>query len=145
MLFPKLEHVLQVWRTVAEAVSEGRLGTAAKIAAGTDKAEDDGIRLICVYTKDFTDLDDVARVVKELDKLGLLPKDPNRSIYYKCDAYTHLNIGSGNPYNLAASLYPSKDMLARPASNNALKRAAPPSKGKEPVRKKQTTLTKGGF
>lgn len=122
------------------SVTQDRLGIGAKIATGTDKAEDDGIRVICVYTKDFTDVEDARRVVRELHDLRLLPKDETRSIYYKCDAYTHLNIGSGNPYNLAASLYSSKDLLAKNDSTTPTKRPAPSPKGKEPARKKQTTI-----
>jgi hypothetical protein len=106
MLFPTEEDAPSIWKSVVAGVIENKLGTAAKIAT------DGSPRLICVYTEDFSDEADVKRVVQQLEKLGLLPKDPNRSIYYKCDAYTHLDIGSGNEYGLQASLYASKDVLA---------------------------------
>jgi len=44
-----------------------------------------------------------------------LVSEDGRGIYYKCDAYTLLEINSGNEYGLAASLYSSKEMLKRPA------------------------------
>jgi hypothetical protein len=93
-------------------VADNRLGIGAKIAA--DLNPNENVRVICIYTKDFNDKGDVRRVVLELDKLGLLPRDRKRSIYYKCDAYTYLQIMSDNPYGLSASLYPSKDFLEGP-------------------------------
>lgn len=109
MLFPNERDVATVWRTVATAVIEGKLGNVAKVA--TDD-EGKGARLICIYTKDFSDEVDVKRVVQEIKKLGLLPVDEARSIYYKCDAYTHLGIDASNEYKLQASLYSSKDVLS---------------------------------
>jgi hypothetical protein len=108
MLFPNDHDAAKVWKTVATAVIEGKLGNAAKIA--TDD-EGKGARLICIYTKDFSDEADVKRVVQELKKLGLLPADETKSIYYKCDAYTYLDITASNEYKLQASLYSSKDVL----------------------------------
>lgn len=144
MLFPTVNNVPRTWRTICEAVSENRLGPEAKLATGSNKAEDDGIRVICVYTKDFRDVEDIERVVRALDDLGLLPRDGNRSIYYKSDAYTWLDIKSTNEYNFQASLYSSKDMLGGDSSTIPAKRGAPASKAKEPVRKKQATGTSKG-
>ena len=48
------------------------------------------------------------RVVKELKRLNLISE---KGIYYKCDAYTYLEINSGNEYKLKASMYSSKDLL----------------------------------
>jgi hypothetical protein len=112
MLFPAENDAPGIWRRIVSAVIENKLGTAAKIAT------DGSTRLICIYTKDFSDVADVKRVVQQLEKMGLLPpKETGRSIYYKCDAYTHLDIGSGNEYGLQASLYASKDVLAGKAAN----------------------------
>lgn len=65
-----------------------------------------------MYTKDFRDEDDVLRVLKELEDLDLL--DHGRSIYYKSDAFTHLDLYSAtaSKYGLQASLYNSSKMLA---------------------------------
>jgi hypothetical protein len=105
MLFPAEEAAANLWLRVVDAVITNKLGTAAKIAS------DGSTRLICIYTKDFSDVTDVRRVVEALAAIGVTSKDAARPIYYKCDAFTYLDIGSGNAYGLAASLYSSKNML----------------------------------
>jgi len=64
--------------------------------------------VICVYTKDFSDLTDVKRVLSNLNELNIVNKAMR--INYKCDAYTHLGIMSDNPYKLRASLYSSDEV-----------------------------------
>lgn len=109
MLFPKLEEVTQVWKKVIAGVIDGRLGPTAKVA--TDEGNP-GDRLICVYTKDFRDENDVLRVLQEVEAMGLLTS--GRSIYYKSDAYTYLDIygKTAAEYGLQASLYNSYKMMA---------------------------------
>ncbi|KAI9723646.1 MAG: hypothetical protein M1812_000946 [Candelaria pacifica] len=108
MLFPMPEHVNKTWSLIATAVVNNELGSTAKIA--TDEGKGDRVsRLICVYTDDFSDTDDVKRVIAKLVEMGLVER--SKSIYYKCDAYTYLGISSGNEYGLKASLYASKDVL----------------------------------
>lgn len=112
MLFPSPEDLPRTWRLVAEATSQNRLGPISKV--GTfDPFADKRETLIRVYTYNFTDMEDITRVLDTLIELGLVNRDGARSIYYKCDAYTHLDIGSKNPYRLRASLYSSKDVLAK--------------------------------
>ncbi|KAF8866327.1 DUF1917-domain-containing protein [Acephala macrosclerotiorum] len=77
MLFRDSEHVNDTWAVVARATANNELGIAAKVAP------DDGqnkMRLICVYTKDFTDMADVSRVVHRMRELGLV----ENQIWYKC-------------------------------------------------------------
>lgn len=108
MLFPTTDHVDSVWRTVVTALEEGKLGNTAKVAT------DDGsghVRLICVYTDDFGDKEDVKRVLGALAESNLVNAE-SRPIYYKCDAYTHLDIKSNNDYGLKASMFSSRDVLA---------------------------------
>lgn len=118
MLFPNEDDLARTWGIVAKAVAEGTLGTSAKVAAQPSESTSAypgqaPCRLICVYTKDFSDMQDVRRVLQELVALGLCPSDAGRgSIYYKCDAYTYLGIESRNSYGIKASLYASKDLLA---------------------------------
>lgn len=114
MLFPRIDDVPRYWYKVAEATADNRLGIGAKISTGLD--DDRKERLICIYTKDFSDMDDIRRVLQTLVDMDLVPDD-GRGIYYKCDAYTYLDINSGNEYGLAASLYSSKEMLKGPASD----------------------------
>lgn len=147
MLFPKPDDVNRVWRIVAEAVIHGRLGDTAKVApadppnpfaAGTQRQSS---HLICVYTKDFSDLDDVRRVLDELVELGLAPrKASDGAIYYKADVYTYLGLDSNNPYGLKASLYSSKDLmgLSKPSKGKQSTITAAPSTGKSSKRKQQT-------
>jgi Domain of unknown function (DUF1917) len=102
MFFVPEDEAPKMWGIIAHAVANGRLGIAAKVAPTGET------RLICVYTRDFTDKTDVARVLQELAALGLI-KQPNRTIYYKSDAYTALDITRDNKYGLRASLYSSRD------------------------------------
>lgn len=107
MFFPTVDYVDSFWRTVVTALDKGELGNTAKVAT------DDGsqqARLICVYTEDFSDKEDVKRVLMTLVEKGLVDEE-SRPIYYKCDAYTHLDIKSKNTYGLKASLFSSRDVL----------------------------------
>lgn len=108
MLFPSVNNVDSIWKTVATAMDEGKLGDAAKVATDNGSGDD---RLICVYTRDFSDKDDVKRGLKTLVETGLVDEE-SRPIYYKCDAYTYLDIKSKNEYGLKASLFSSRDILS---------------------------------
>jgi len=130
MLFPAEHNAEKTWRQVVEAVVENKLGTAAKIATDGDT------RLICIYTKDFSDIADVTRVVNALADLKLVYRDAPRGIYYKCDAFTYLDISSGNEYGIAASLYSSKDIFSSAAKLEQAVKQSP---------KQQKKLTDGGF
>jgi hypothetical protein len=142
MLFPSPADVNRVWRLVAEAVVDGRLGDTAKVAPADPPnpfvaaPKKQASHLICVYTKDFSDLEDVQRVLEELIELGLAPRNASDgAIYYKADVYTHLDLSSSNPYGLKASLYSSKDIM------NLSKTARGKSAVSVPAKRKQQTLT----
>lgn len=112
MLFPKQESLDDSWAKIVQGVVDGKLGTAAKVAtAGSERKGGEAVRLICVYTANFEDLQDVKRVLGGLVKMGLMPVERSRSIYYKCDAWTHLGIEGSNEFGLKASMYASKDLL----------------------------------
>lgn len=130
MIFCETDEVDTIWTTVARATASNELGIAAKVATrGYDTREP---RLVCIYTKDFTDMDDVARIVSKMRDLGLINMR-GKPIYYKCgksltcynqclylyrlDAYTYLGLNSGNEYNIKASLYNSADVLKARDSN----------------------------
>ena len=76
MLFPTLDDVPRYWYKVAEATADNRLGIGAKISTGLD--DDRKERLICVYTKDFSDMDDIRRVLQTL--VGLDSRGRPRTI-----------------------------------------------------------------
>ena len=90
MLFPMPEDVNRAWGLVAEGTGNGELGMAAKVA--TDGGAGDRVsRLICVYTVDFGDRQDVRRVLQGLVERGLVKKKDmlaeERVVYYKCGKY----------------------------------------------------------
>ena len=126
MMFVPAEHVDHEWSVVRAAVLAGRLGPHAKVATAYPnplavKADE---RPIIVYTTDWTDLQDVTRVLAVLRDLGL-----NRRAFYKRDVDTlagryggrvsvylaaegarQVRVSSGAP---AAA--PLRDQVARPA------------------------------
>ncbi|ELR09925.1 hypothetical protein VC83_07238 [Pseudogymnoascus destructans] len=110
MLFPPVDRVNHIWSIVAHAVATGQLGLGAKVSPKLDHPET-GSRLICIYTDDFSNIEDVIRVLRKLRELGLVPRNERPPIYYKCDAYTYLEIFSGNRWDIRPSLYSSKEML----------------------------------
>ncbi|KAI9891640.1 MAG: hypothetical protein M1814_002574 [Vezdaea aestivalis] len=110
MLFPPEDAVTRVWATVAKAVVDNELGVQAKVA--TWRSRDSPIRLVCIYTKDFSNVADVKRVLRKLSQLGLVARE-KQAIYYKCDAYTYLDLSSGNEWSIKASMYASSELLAR--------------------------------
>lgn len=107
MLFPKSIDLSRFWCLVATATSKGKLGPVSKAAT---REPDKDETLICIYTYDFTDDEETRRVLNELVKLGLASLNA-KPIYYKTDAYTHLDLTSQNQYKLRASLYSSRDVL----------------------------------
>ena len=113
---------------VCQAVIENRLGIGAKIATAPAQERKGAGRLICVYTTDFGDLEDVTRILKELDDMGLVSRDARQGTYYKSDAYTYLDIYGQNEYRLKASMYSSFNLLAGakapPANRLASKKQA---------------------
>jgi hypothetical protein len=89
MLFIHPSEVDAVWRVVARHTALNDLGIAAKVACGDPTAPADTLRLICVYTKDFSNMEDVYRVALKMKKLGLITTT-ERPIYYKCGQFDSL-------------------------------------------------------
>lgn len=107
MIFTMADDIPLVWRQVAEATAAGKLGPTSKVGTW----EPDNVTkpmLICVYTRDLSDLTDVKRVLSALNEFNIVNKAAK--ISYKCDAYTHLKIFSDNKYKLRASLYSSEEV-----------------------------------
>lgn len=100
MPFTDPEWVRGVWADIVAATEAVRLGFKAKFA--TDHKPGKGV-LICVYTTDWRDQRDVARVLGELRAMGI-----SQRLSYKEDAATlALHYGQG------ASLYVSQARLGR--------------------------------
>jgi len=110
MLFLEEGQVLDIWKTVVERVLEGSLGTGANLATGSSNRG--SYVLLCISTKDWTDKEDVRRVLNEIVRLGLHRPESN-GIFYKCDFVYYLNIYSNQKriYGIKPSMYSSKKML----------------------------------
>ncbi|KAJ5998720.1 hypothetical protein N7451_006530 [Penicillium sp. IBT 35674x] len=111
MLFPSASEVDSTWKTLVTGMDEGTIRADAKVATEDGSGSGSGqSRLICVYTPDFEDKKDVKEVLLMLQNQGLF--EPRKApIFYKCDAYTLLEITSKNEYGLKASMYSSRDLL----------------------------------
>jgi hypothetical protein len=83
------ETIDRFWTRIKQAVEEGRLGDEAKVStAGSLNKK--GMYVICVYTYDYQDKDDVIRIREELRALGI-----RREIIYKANEDTRaLRYGS---------------------------------------------------
>lgn len=121
MLFPTRDKVDRYWDAIVHGTVDGRLGTAAKVATRPEKPEDP-TQVICVYTWDITDREDIKRVLLELVRLKLAPavvetgqKSKNGfvkgQIWYKPDCYTLLGVTSGNEWKIRPTLYGSASLL----------------------------------
>jgi len=83
MLFPEPGSVNEVWATIVKATANNELGIGAKVET---RVRSDKERLICIYTADFRDKDDVTRVLRRLKELELV-RPGGRQIYYKCGKF----------------------------------------------------------
>lgn len=82
------ENIDALFTKISDGVREGKLGPVAKVGIMTDNGISKTF-MICIYTKDFTDRDDVERVLRALgrDGLNLIPPD-GKKIGYKADIVT---------------------------------------------------------
>lgn len=85
LVFVPIAELDRAWAKIKQATEEGRLGGLSKVATARPNrnAADPGTKVICVYTYDWTDAEDVRRVRAELRSLGITQKIP-----YKADEDT---------------------------------------------------------
>ncbi|MFX0210139.1 MAG: putative phosphothreonine lyase domain-containing protein [Candidatus Hodarchaeota archaeon] len=84
LVYKERSDIDRFWEIIAKATINGILGNSAKVSTkqlGSDR------HVICIYTDDYLDLDDVNRVRDELDTLGFTER-----LCYKPDIYTYLGI-----------------------------------------------------
>lgn len=87
MLFVEPTLVNEIWERVAQATARNELGIAAKVAPREERGSARE-RLVCIYTYDFRDRDDVARVLHRLRQLHLVrDRASGRHIYYKAGGF----------------------------------------------------------
>lgn len=81
LVFVPVRSVDAVWRKIKTATEEGRLGDSAKVATArpNPNAVDVSKKVICVYTYDWTDKEDVMRIRTGLRALGVTCKIPYKS------------------------------------------------------------------
>lgn len=72
----------ETWQKIKQATEEGKLGGSAKVATMKPNANgsNPNVKVICVYTYDWTDEKDIKRVRAVLRELGI-----DRKIAYKAD------------------------------------------------------------
>jgi hypothetical protein len=85
LIFADISEIDNVWEKIKIATENGLLGGSSKVATAkpNPNASTQSKKVICVYTYDVTDKDDVMRVREELRKLGIVQKIP-----YKTDNAT---------------------------------------------------------
>jgi hypothetical protein len=87
LVFAPVEEVDEIWAKIKSVVEDGLLGNRAKVAsiygARVDKFTGKKRQVICVYTYDWKDKEDVMRIREELRKLGI-----TEILSYKADADT---------------------------------------------------------
>ncbi|KAK3496581.1 hypothetical protein B0T13DRAFT_472063 [Neurospora crassa] len=103
LLYIPPDRVEEVWRKIATATVKNELGSEAGLRRGgmTSRPQLEG-GLVKVYSRDFRDKAEAARLLEKLEKLGAL--DPNKEYYYKSDALSHLNLYAHNQWGLKTSL-----------------------------------------
>ncbi|MBU2573155.1 MAG: DUF1917 domain-containing protein [Elusimicrobia bacterium] len=81
LIFVPLQNIDAVWERIKTATEEGRLGDSAKVATArpNPNATDSTKKVICVYTYDWQDKEDVMRIRKELRAIGIVWKIPYKS------------------------------------------------------------------
>jgi hypothetical protein len=108
----KLAAMEKTWESIAAALVENRISATGR-RKECEEPRTEFLRkidakistqsrsyILCVYTKDFTDIEDVMKVREELRKLGVTNK-----IHYKADIYTILDIYKKNDWGLPEMLY----------------------------------------
>jgi hypothetical protein len=80
LLFPDKTNVDEIWEKVKILIAANRLGNGAKVSKGETRNQS----VICVYTENFEDVQDVFRVLVTLQRNRL----QNTAIHYKTDEAT---------------------------------------------------------
>lgn len=85
LVFAPCASVAARWEMISTATTRGQLGSGAKVSTDYPAASRDGRHVICVYTRDWRDLDDVRRVGRALGELGAVETG---TLWYKADEQT---------------------------------------------------------
>jgi len=111
LIFAPRSRVDALWSTVKVATEQGCLGFAAKVSTALPGGYAPGRHVICVYTADFRNRSDVARVLAGLRAAGVSGR-----LYYKTDVATSQGLyAAAGPFTQEkgkASLYCSDEFEA---------------------------------
>lgn len=100
----------KVWSEIAQATDLNILGTSARIATSS-LIDYPNHRLIAVQTVDFSDHEDVERVLRRLESMGIVDRTSTLAISYQTEAYYYLGIGPNNIHNLPTAFYTSEQFF----------------------------------
>src|SRR5260370_36560329 len=108
LIFVTAENVDNVWARIERATENSQLGISAKVSTAVPNGYGSSNHVICVYTNDFRDKEEVGRALKALRQLRITGR-----IYYKTDQATLSGLyGSNGPFTKKkgrASLYSRDD------------------------------------
>jgi len=84
LIYRNSSEINAAWKTVAKPTINGELRMSAKVGTAM---QSERRHVICVYTADYLDLEDVMKVREKLRLLGF-----SETLCYKPDIYTYLGI-----------------------------------------------------
>ncbi len=88
LVYRARDEIDSAWLTIARATFNRTLGRGAKVS--TAEEDEAKIHVICIYTRNYLDLDDLKKIRGLLKDMGF-----TESLCYKPDIYTYLNIYKG--------------------------------------------------
>ncbi|EGO52073.1 hypothetical protein NEUTE1DRAFT_125626 [Neurospora tetrasperma FGSC 2508] len=100
----------KVWSEIAQATDLNILGTSARIATSS-LIDYPNHQLIAVQTVDFSNHEDVERVLRRLEGMGIVDRTSTPPISYQTEAYYFLGIGPNNIHNLPTAFYTSEQFF----------------------------------
>lgn len=117
LLFIPVAHIDNAWQTVRKAVEDGKLGNDAKVSTmkPNPNAFTTDVKVICVYTYDSNDEEDVLRIRDVLKTLGMtrgVYKTDQSTLQMKYSVYGDTNIAL-KKYNFGPSSYREKEKAAK--------------------------------
>ena len=116
LIFDTGVQVDEAWEKIARATAMDELGTHAKVTPLQDEGEGKALHgshhAVNVYTKDFTNKEDVMEIERKLRDLGMKGR-----MAYKPRVYTIMGVYSQNKWGLRPSIYTSHWNAERNASS----------------------------
>jgi hypothetical protein len=93
LIFVPFKKIDEIWQLILAETIAGRLGLQAKAATAKPNglAKNKWVKVICVYTYDSADLEDVRRVRDRLREIGFTKK-----LSYKTDQTTEAGVYAGD-------------------------------------------------